>query len=155
MGFLVHFSIVVNLIFRMDKLPGVSEVRGAVENRHWGVYHWYISQSRDVHIGGPALLTLAPYTLSCLQSIMATVDVPRTFGALLIGGLFASMLASSPFSWWTIIQSMTRFLTPSHSMAGTVAVQVIVYFKLYPKDSYRLKLLVGAKIRCHYTLPCW
>ncbi|KIJ97605.1 hypothetical protein K443DRAFT_105442 [Laccaria amethystina LaAM-08-1] len=49
---------------------------------------------------------------------MATVDVPRTFGAILIGGLFASI------------------------MAGTVAVQVIVYFKLYPQDSYRLKLLV-------------
>jgi len=28
---------------------------------------------------------------------MATVDVAKTFGALLIGGLFASMLAS-PFS---------------------------------------------------------
>lgn len=49
---------------------------------------------------------------------MAAVDVPRTFGALMIGGLFASILA------------------------GTVAVQVIVYFKLYPKDSYKLKLLV-------------
>lgn len=49
---------------------------------------------------------------------MAAVDVPRTFGALMIGGLFASILA------------------------GTVAVQVIVYFKLYPKDSYNLKLLV-------------
>lgn len=40
-------------------------------------------------------------------------------------------------------------------MAGTVAVQVIVYFKLYPNDSNRLKLLVGATTQCHYTLPCW
>lgn len=92
--------------------------RGKFHLHKRGVYHWYISQSRDGHNGGPALLTFAPYPLSCLQSIMATVDVARTFGALLIGGLFASI------------------------MAGTVAVQVIVYFKLYPTDSFRLKLLV-------------
>ncbi|KAF9461058.1 hypothetical protein BDZ94DRAFT_1168397 [Collybia nuda] len=50
---------------------------------------------------------------------MATVvDVPKTFGALLLGGLFAAVLS------------------------GVVAVQVIVYFKLYPSDAFRTKLLV-------------
>jgi len=44
--------------------------------------------------------------------------VPKTFGALLLGGLFAAVLS------------------------GVVAVQVIVYFKLYPSDAFRTKLLV-------------
>ena len=35
MGFLVHFMIVVNVIFRKDKLPSlVSEGHGGVKNRH-------------------------------------------------------------------------------------------------------------------------
>jgi len=46
------------------------------------------------------------------------VNIPKTFGALLIGGLFASLLS------------------------GFVIVQVFVYFKLYPTDRVRLKALV-------------
>ena len=35
MGFLVHFTIVVKVIFRKDKLPSlVSEGHGGVKNRH-------------------------------------------------------------------------------------------------------------------------
>jgi len=51
---------------------------------------------------------------------MATVQVsiPKTFGALLIGGLFASMLS------------------------GFVIIQVVVYFKMYQSDHTRLKVLV-------------
>jgi len=49
---------------------------------------------------------------------MTAVDLPQTFGALLIGGLFAAVLT------------------------GAVAVQVVVYFKLYPLDPPRIKVLV-------------
>ncbi|KAF8801767.1 hypothetical protein BYT27DRAFT_7197758 [Phlegmacium glaucopus] len=49
---------------------------------------------------------------------MVAIDIPKTFGALLIGGLFASLLS------------------------GFVVIQVIVYFKLYPEDHRRLKTLV-------------
>ncbi|KAG6919897.1 hypothetical protein DXG01_015605 [Tephrocybe rancida] len=49
---------------------------------------------------------------------MTSVDIPKTFGALLLGGLFAAVLS------------------------GVVAVQIIIYFKLYPTDSLRLKCLV-------------
>ncbi|TFK31792.1 hypothetical protein BDQ12DRAFT_739779 [Crucibulum laeve] len=51
---------------------------------------------------------------------MSTIDIGKTFGALLIGGLYASVLS------------------------GLVAVQVVVYFKVYPDDSPRLKCLVLA-----------
>jgi len=47
-----------------------------------------------------------------------SVSIPKTFGALLIGGLFASLLS------------------------GFVIIQVVVYFKLYPADGPRLKVLV-------------
>ncbi|GLB43780.1 hypothetical protein LshimejAT787_1402920 [Lyophyllum shimeji] len=50
--------------------------------------------------------------------VMAPVDVPKTFGALLLGGLFAAVLS------------------------GVVTVQIIVYFKLYPGDGQHLKALV-------------
>ncbi|THU82750.1 hypothetical protein K435DRAFT_784503 [Dendrothele bispora CBS 962.96] len=49
---------------------------------------------------------------------MSSVDVPKTFGALLIGALFASVLS------------------------GAVGVQGIIYRKLYPADPRNLKLLV-------------
>ncbi|KAG6839613.1 hypothetical protein C0991_000898, partial [Blastosporella zonata] len=49
---------------------------------------------------------------------MASIDIPKTFGALLLGGLFAAILS------------------------GVVAVQIVVYFKLYPGDTLRLKSLV-------------
>jgi hypothetical protein len=49
---------------------------------------------------------------------MPSIDIPKTFGALLIGGLFASLLS------------------------GFVIIQVVVYFKLYPADRARLKILV-------------
>jgi len=49
---------------------------------------------------------------------MVAIDIPKTFGALLIGTLFASLLS------------------------GFVVVQVVVYFKLYTEDHRRLKSLV-------------
>ncbi|KAG5715565.1 hypothetical protein E4T56_gene4495, partial [Termitomyces sp. T112] len=49
---------------------------------------------------------------------MASVDIPKTFGALLLGGLFSAV------------------------MSGVVAVQVVVYLRLYPSDSLHLKALV-------------
>ncbi|PPQ92880.1 hypothetical protein CVT25_009767 [Psilocybe cyanescens] len=49
---------------------------------------------------------------------MATIDVPKTFGAILLGGLYASLLS------------------------GIVLVQVIIYFKLYPSDTTQIKSLV-------------
>jgi hypothetical protein len=48
----------------------------------------------------------------------AVTSIPKTFGALLLGGLFASMLS------------------------GFVITQIVVYFKLYPSDHTRLKALV-------------
>ncbi|KAF8954272.1 hypothetical protein BDZ97DRAFT_491424 [Flammula alnicola] len=52
------------------------------------------------------------------RSSAMLVDIPRSFGALLIGGLFASLLS------------------------GIVIVQVVVYFKVYPKDVNYLKATV-------------
>ncbi|KAF8079376.1 hypothetical protein FPV67DRAFT_115274 [Lyophyllum atratum] len=49
---------------------------------------------------------------------MASVDIPKTFGALLLGGLFAAALLD------------------------VVAVQIAIYVKLYPGDGTRLKALV-------------
>ncbi|KJA19168.1 hypothetical protein HYPSUDRAFT_56718 [Hypholoma sublateritium FD-334 SS-4] len=46
------------------------------------------------------------------------VDVPKTFGALLLGGLLASLLS------------------------GFVVVQVVAYFRLYPRDTRNIKVLV-------------
>jgi len=53
-------------------------------------------------------------------TMASAIDIPKTFGALLIGGLFSALLS------------------------GFVIVQVIVYFKLYPSDLTRLKVLVLA-----------
>ncbi|KAF9027825.1 hypothetical protein BDZ89DRAFT_1133956 [Hymenopellis radicata] len=47
-----------------------------------------------------------------------TIDVARTFGAVLIGGMFASLLS------------------------GAVVIQTIIYYKLYPSDLLNLKLVV-------------
>ncbi|RDB21584.1 hypothetical protein Hypma_011247 [Hypsizygus marmoreus] len=52
------------------------------------------------------------------MSSVSSMDIPKTFGALLLGGVFAAVLS------------------------GVVAIQVIIYYKLYPDDSPRLKLLV-------------
>ncbi|KAF5366606.1 hypothetical protein D9758_008942 [Tetrapyrgos nigripes] len=49
---------------------------------------------------------------------MSSVDIPRTYGALLIGALFASILS------------------------GAVAVQSLIYQKMYPRDPRSIKLLV-------------
>ncbi|KAL0955511.1 hypothetical protein HGRIS_001750 [Hohenbuehelia grisea] len=49
---------------------------------------------------------------------MSSVDVHRTFGAVLLGGLFAL------------------------GLSGIVTIQVLIYFKLYPDDHSRLKALV-------------
>ncbi|KAJ4471004.1 hypothetical protein C8R41DRAFT_897804 [Lentinula lateritia] len=46
------------------------------------------------------------------------VDIPKTFGALLIGAVFASFLS------------------------GGITVQTLVYFKLYPSDGSNVKTLV-------------
>ncbi|KAJ3927463.1 MAG: hypothetical protein NXY57DRAFT_618163 [Lentinula lateritia] len=48
------------------------------------------------------------------------VDIPKTFGALLIGAVFASFLS------------------------GGITVQTLVYFKLYPSDGSNVKTLVIA-----------
>ncbi|PPR03478.1 hypothetical protein CVT26_007884 [Gymnopilus dilepis] len=49
---------------------------------------------------------------------MASVDIARSFGALLVGGLFASLLS------------------------GFVMVQTYLYYKMYPSDLKQLKTLV-------------
>jgi hypothetical protein len=51
---------------------------------------------------------------------MAVISIPRSFGALLVGGLFASLLS------------------------GFVVVQAFVYYKLYPSDITQTKVLVLA-----------
>ncbi|KAF9479656.1 hypothetical protein BDN70DRAFT_674275 [Pholiota conissans] len=51
---------------------------------------------------------------------MSSVDIPKSFGALLLGGLFASLLS------------------------GLVIIQSVIYYKVYPRDSNRLKFLVLA-----------
>lgn len=54
------------------------------------------------------------------MSFVPHADVPRTYGALLIGALFASFLS------------------------GAVTVQTLVYYKLYPSDDVHFKFLVFA-----------
>ncbi|KAF5383353.1 hypothetical protein D9757_008392 [Collybiopsis confluens] len=52
------------------------------------------------------------------MSFVVHTDIPRTYGALLMGALFASFLS------------------------GAVTVQTLVYYKLYPSDNVHLKSLV-------------
>ncbi|KAF8888018.1 hypothetical protein BD779DRAFT_1672431 [Infundibulicybe gibba] len=49
---------------------------------------------------------------------MAQPTIPATYGALLLGGLFAAVLS------------------------GLIAVQVVIYLKMYPEDSRRTRLIV-------------
>lgn len=66
---------------------------------------------------------------------MAT-DIPKTFGALLLGGLFASVC---------VVSISHVFVLSSHiipSLSGVVIVQTILYFKLFVTDPNRVKGLV-------------
>ena len=76
--------------------------------------------------------------LSLFSSVqtMASVDIARSFGALLVGGLFASLYAS--FDGWH------RFETDRlhDRLSGFVMVQTYLYYKMYPSDLKQLKTLV-------------
>ena len=69
---------------------------------------------------------------------MTAVDIPQTFGALLIGGLFATVYVQ-PF---ILLQDL--IIVAAQSLTGAVAVQVVVYFKLYSMDPPRIKVLVSS-----------
>jgi hypothetical protein len=63
------------------------------------------------------------------------VDIPKTLGALLLGGLFAALYV--PLS-----MCLDFDLRKVFSLSGGVSVQVLIYFKLYPSDLLRVKTLV-------------
>lgn len=69
---------------------------------------------------------------------MSVVDIPRTYGALLIGGLFASMFVYG--SRFVVFSAVLNLI--SSRLSGTVTLQTIVYFRLYPMDYLKIKLLV-------------
>lgn len=68
---------------------------------------------------------------------MDRLDIARTFGALLVGGIVAAMLV---FSYRLL---MTVFMFHLSRFSGIVTSQTFAYFKNYPKDEKGIKLLVG------------
>jgi hypothetical protein len=73
---------------------------------------------------------------------MATVDVPKTLGALLLGGLFAALyVQAAAILPHTVLTSKTFY-----SLSGGVTVQVVLYFKLYTTDPFRVKALVRSEL---------
>lgn len=67
---------------------------------------------------------------------MAGTSIPLTFGALLLGGLYASLyVASRPPPSVDVLISLP-------SLSGLVLIQVVIYFKMYPRDPSHTKGLV-------------
>lgn len=67
---------------------------------------------------------------------MERVDIPRTFGALMVGGIVAAVLV---FSYRSL---MTVFMFHLSRFSGIVTAQTFAYFNNYPKDEKGIKLLV-------------
>ncbi|KAJ3851517.1 hypothetical protein EV368DRAFT_65675 [Lentinula lateritia] len=65
------------------------------------------------------------------------VDIPKTFGALLIGAVFASLCV-------TFFLDLEQGDNVHPSLSGGITVQTLVYFKLYPSDASNVKTLVLA-----------
>ncbi|KAJ3811256.1 hypothetical protein F5876DRAFT_64928 [Lentinula aff. lateritia] len=65
------------------------------------------------------------------------VDIPKTFGALLIGAVFASLCVTS-------FLDLEQGGNVHPSLSGGITVQTLVYFKLYPSDASNVKTLVLA-----------
>ncbi|KAJ3913425.1 hypothetical protein F5877DRAFT_71582 [Lentinula edodes] len=65
------------------------------------------------------------------------VDIPKTFGALLIGAVFASLCV-------TFFLDLEQGGNVHPSLSGGITVQTLVYFKLYPSDGSNVKTLVIA-----------
>ncbi|KAJ3887375.1 hypothetical protein GG344DRAFT_68873 [Lentinula edodes] len=65
------------------------------------------------------------------------VDIPKTFGALLIGAVFASLCV-------TLFLDLEQDGNVHPSLSGGITVQTLVYFKLYPSDGFNVKSLVIA-----------
>lgn len=63
------------------------------------------------------------------------VDIPKTFGALLIGAVFASLCV-------TFFLDLEQGGNVHPSLSGGITVQTLVYFKLYPSDGSNVKTLV-------------
>jgi len=63
------------------------------------------------------------------------VNVHATYGALLLGGLVASMYDWSILPIWFPIQTSSR-------LNGLVVLQIIIYFKTYEGDHKKTKALV-------------
>ena len=66
---------------------------------------------------------------------MAAVSVAQNYGALLLGGLLA-------FRYVISLNKNNILSDLSRSLSGCVGMQFIVYWRLYPDESYRTKLLV-------------
>lgn len=69
------------------------------------------------------------------QTMSSIGSVVGTYGALFLGGFFASMYV-------LIFPDKKSWLKEFCSLSGLVALQVLVYFKLYNNDPRHLKTLV-------------
>jgi len=71
-------------------------------------------------------------------SLSMALDIPKSYGAILLGGLYASL-------WVTTSTSLVINVWKLNfcSLSGFVFVQVVVYFKLYPEDPLQIKTLVS------------
>ena len=63
------------------------------------------------------------------------VNIPKSFGALLLGGLYACLRV------YLGRDNLIRIIN-SCRLSGFVFVQIVIYFKLYPKDLRQIKSLV-------------
>ncbi|KAJ7440181.1 hypothetical protein FB451DRAFT_1415351 [Mycena latifolia] len=68
---------------------------------------------------------------------MSEQDIPATLGALLIGGLFASLFVSSLPLWTDYLDRRNTF-----RLGGMVNLQTTLYYGSYKSDPLRIKFLV-------------
>ena len=71
----------------------------------------------------------------CLK--MSEPSISKTGGAVLLGGLFASVYVPSGYL------SRERTHHSLYRLSGILLLQTVLYFKFYPRDSKRSKSLVG------------
>jgi hypothetical protein len=71
-----------------------------------------------------------------MTSLIGTT-VTTTFGALLLGGFCAAA--------WVPVLAMLIHDQPcsNYSLSGVVVVQTLLYIKLFPRDSTRVKVIVS------------
>lgn len=87
----------------------------------------------------------APFAMAALAAVeQREVDLQtqlaHSMGAVLVGSLIAMLYVS--FSWPSWVPFPLIFRTPP-SLSGAVWMQVFLYWQLYPKDTLRMKFMVG------------